>query len=346
VILLFSTVYVTNAQDDQCGDQACPQILKHTEYGLPEEVILAYADLDFETLPVETSLLHDRRYMQVAGMVNVYDAPDGTITRTIDQGFSYVTVNDQRGNWTQINPGEWVQSAYLQESNHPISEFTGVFLPEALPVYPIAWTLVDSYPSSLSGGDAQESNGSISRYRLVSLFDAVEIDGDTWFQVGVDQWLDETHVAQITPVQRPEAVDTRRWISIDLHEQVLVAYDGERPIFATLVSAGLPGTPTYQGLFHITLRMPRRDMSWGTPGKDFYYLEEVPWTMFFDDGRALHGTYWHDDLGYLHSRGCLNMSITDAHWLFLWVAEQFGTMTSVGYEQGPAVYIYSSDGEG
>jgi len=55
-------------------------------------------------------------------------------------------------------------------------------------------------------------------------------------------------------------------------------------------------------------------VSWGTVGEDFYSLEEVPWTMFFDEGRALHGAYWHDSFGYRRSHSCVNLSITDAKW--------------------------------
>ena len=41
---------------------------------------------------------------------------------------------------------------------------------------------------------------------------------------------------------------------------------------------------------------------------DFYYLEDVPWTMYFDEARALHGAYWHNGFGYPHSHGCVNLS--------------------------------------
>ena len=27
---------------------------------------------------------------------------------------------------------------------------------------------------------------------------------------------------------------------------------------------------------------------------DAYYLEDVPWTMYYDKERALHGAYWHN----------------------------------------------------
>jgi lipoprotein-anchoring transpeptidase ErfK/SrfK len=83
-------------------------------------------------------------------------------------------------------------------------------------------------------------------------------------------------------------------------------------------------------------------MNGGRAGYDFYYLEEVPWTMFFDEGRALHGAYWHDEFGYRHSHGCINLSLTDAHWLYRWVEEEMGSHASANIEHGPAVYIYTS----
>jgi lipoprotein-anchoring transpeptidase ErfK/SrfK len=55
--------------------------------------------------------------------------------------------------------------------------------------------------------------------------------------------------------------------------------------------------------------------------------------MYFDDEIGLHGTYWHDGFGYRHSHGCVNLTITDAHWLYEW--------TTGGYEDA-YVYVYSS----
>jgi lipoprotein-anchoring transpeptidase ErfK/SrfK len=96
-------------------------------------------------------------------------------------------------------------------------------------------------------------------------------------------------------------------------------------------------------LFNIYFRRTRDHMSWGTPGDDFYALEDVPWTMYFDEGRALHGAYWHDGFGFRRSHGCVNLPITDAHWLYRWVADEFeGKLNSADREVGPAVYVYSS----
>jgi hypothetical protein len=55
-------------------------------------------------------------------------------------------------------------------------------------------------------------------------------------------------------------------------------------------------------------------------GPEDYELPGVPWTSFFtDSGVAFHGTYWHDNFGTPMSRGCVNMRIEDAKWLFRWV---------------------------
>ena len=65
---------------------------------------------------------------------------------------------------------------------------------------------------------------------------------------------------------------------------------------------------------------------------DYYYLDNVPWTMYFDKARALHGAYWRTRFGYPQSHGCVNLSVGDAHWLFNWAHE------------GDYVYVHDSSG--
>ena len=55
--------------------------------------------------------------------------------------------------------------------------------------------------------------------------------------------------------------------------------------------------------------------------------------MFFFQDYALHGAYWHDGFGYKKSRGCVNMSIRDAQWLFTWSDPQ---PSQYGYAQASA----------
>ena len=84
------------------------------------------------------------------------------------------------------------------------------------------------------------------------------------------------------------------------------------------------------------LKLEKNKMS-GREGKaDYYYLEDVPWIMYFNKDMALHGAYWHDRFGYQHSHGCVNLSPLDAKWLFDW--------TSPAYVEGEEV-VYPSEAE-
>lgn len=336
LLALASSVMAEN--QDVCSPG--PECAQHT--GLSEEEIAEF-NVEYEQLRVDTSLLNDRRYLKVTGAVNVHDAPGGGVVRTLDEGFNFFTGGPVEGDWTQIAPGQWVHNSHLTPANAGISHFTGIFIPEEGLEFTPAWMLINAYPSSEPGGSPRESNGLLYRYTLVHIFAEAEVEGWRWYQIGPGRWVQQTSVAKVEPIERPEDVDTERWIGLDLYEQVLIVYEGDHPLFATLVSTGLPRWPTFEGTYNIYFRRVRKDMSWGTPGDDFYYLQEVPWTMFFDEGRALHGAYWHDGLGYRRSHGCVNMSITDAYWLYHWVAEEFGSRNSPDVEIGPAVHIYSSD---
>lgn len=341
---LIAVTLFLSIQNPLYAEEICDMMpsCEETEYGLDEIAIHAYEEPTLETPNVSQRLLHDRWYKQITERVDVYDAPNGNVVRSIEAGFNFVTALQEENGWTQINANEWVRSEFLRDSNWIISNFSGVFLDDVHLEYTIAWLLVNLYPSKFPGGPPAESNGRLYRYTRLTLYATAEVDGYEWYQIGVDKWVHQHHVARVLPVHRPLEVATERWISIDLYEQVVIAYEGDQPVFATLVATGLDRWPTREGLYHIYYRRTRDDMSGGKPGDDFYSLEEVPWTMFFDEGRALHGAYWHDGFGYRRSHGCVNLSITDAKWLYDWVAEVMGSTSSADVEQGPAVFVYSS----
>ena len=111
------------------------------------------------------------------------------------------------------------------------------------------------------------------------------------------------------------APNNEKWIDVDLTHQRMTAYEGNTPVFETLVSTGLPNTPTVAGRFRIYLKLSATDMA--GPG---YYLPDVPYTMYFHRGYALHGTYWHHNFGQPMSHGCVNLRTEDAKWLFDWAS--------------------------
>jgi lipoprotein-anchoring transpeptidase ErfK/SrfK len=118
--------------------------------------------------------------------------------------------------------------------------------------------------------------------------------------------------------------DDGRWIDVNLSQQQVYAYEGNTLVNSFIVSTGLPDTPTVTGEFRIYVKVPLQDMS--GPG---YYLTDVPWVMFFYEDYGLHGTYWHNNFGTPMSRGCVNLTVEDAAWLYNWAS--VGTPVSVHY---------------
>lgn len=308
--------------------------------GVSAEVIAAYPEPNVTPLNPDDSLLYDRIYRRVNGSLAIYDGAGGNLVEDLGLGYTYVTVyNSAYGDWAQIGENRWVSGATLSE-DVLISRFAGVRLPsEGLP-YTMAWTLRHVRAAESPGGEESQNNPFMYRYTRVSLYAEVTLDDGVWYQIGVNQWIHQYDIARILPIERPEATNTTKWVSVDLYEQVLIAYEGTTPVFATLISSGLADWPTNEGDFNVYLRRERTTMSGANGLPDFYLLEEVPWTMFFDGDIALHGTYWHDGFGYRQSHGCVNMSIMDANWVFEWSAD----VRDFTVEDSPdlSVHVYSS----
>lgn len=122
-------------------------------------------------------------------------------------------------------------------------------------------------------------------------------------------------------VAAPAAVNAPtggKWIDINVSKQTITAYEGNVAVRTTLVSTGTAYHPTVLGTYKILTKYPAVHMRGGTPGVDYYDLPNVPYTMFFFRGYAIHGTYWHKNFGHPMSHGCVNLTIADAKWFYEW----------------------------
>jgi lipoprotein-anchoring transpeptidase ErfK/SrfK len=130
-------------------------------------------------------------------------------------------------------------------------------------------------------------------------------------------------------VARPAGVGlNERWIAVNLTTQTLTAYEGNTAVRSTLISSGLPRTPTVTGQFRIYLRYRSQDMDGYRLGYN-YYLRDVPYVQYFYGNYGLHGTYWHNNFGRPMSHGCVNLPTPEAEWLFNWAS--IGTLVYVHY---------------
>ncbi|MEX0789018.1 MAG: L,D-transpeptidase [Anaerolineales bacterium] len=172
---------------------------------------------------------------------------------------------------------------------------------------------------------------------LVSILDVRRVGDLDWYEVAPQEWVVQTAIAIVTPdTTRPPGVEGDRWIRINLYEQTVEAYRGGELIFATLASTGRYGYWTQPGAFQVWAKLERDTMSGGVSepeGGNYYYLEDVPWVLYFDQSRALHGTYWHARFGTSTSHGCVNLAPSDAHWIY-----EFA-------EEGTWVYVWDPSGQ-
>jgi len=148
----------------------------------------------------------------------------------------------------------------------------------------------------------------------------------TYLETRDGKWIVDKDLVRINPDPTPPAwaVAGRTWIDVSIGKQTLVAYEGTRPVFATLVSTGIDGAgdpetthSTIQGQFLIHTKHVTRTMD-GDEAGDEFDLREVPYVQYFKDGYALHAAYWHDAFGAPRSHGCVNLSPLDARFLFAW----------------------------
>jgi lipoprotein-anchoring transpeptidase ErfK/SrfK len=148
---------------------------------------------------------------------------------------------------------------------------------------------------------------------------------ERFVRIGEDRWVAARDLRHPTIAPPPAEIDLtakERWIDVELATQTLVAYEGERPTFATLVSTGKgkPGTAngTPLGTFRIWVKLTTSNMDnlEDENARRYYRMESVPWVQYFDKGVGLHGAFWHRGFGHVRSHGCVNLSPLDAQRLF------------------------------
>ncbi|MBL9028023.1 MAG: L,D-transpeptidase, partial [Myxococcales bacterium] len=184
------------------------------------------------------------------------------------------------------------------------------------------WTWSSSKDAMIEGEDldyrsAHDLTGKQKFYKGVLHFETTE-----------GFWVDDRHASRVDPAKRmPKwGKNGEKWIDVNLTKQVLVAYEGETPVFATLVSTGEDGLlegarATKKGIFRIHTKYVTTTMDSQAVGEEFE-LRDVPYVQYFEEGFALHGAYWHDVFGMPKSHGCINLAPEDARRLFYWTEPQ------------------------
>ena len=271
-------------------------------------------------------------------VVPVLSGPGGGDSgQAFQPGFVYVSYVDRvesNGVYYMLQNGSWIPGKGSRIGDY--SRFQGLQF-KSTPSNSFAWPLtfyIDKIPVySAPSYNAPLRDRVIYPYvDIVQVYATQSAEGVEWNLIGPGEWVEARIFATVTPnTMPPEGVTTGRWIDVDLAEQTLAVYDNYQLVFATVIASGLEPFWTRPGLFQIYQKKESETMRNNDP-TDYYYLDNVPWTMYFDKARALHGAYWRTRFGYPQSHGCVNLSVGDAHWLFNWARE------------GDFVYVHDPSG--
>ncbi|MCY3573705.1 MAG: L,D-transpeptidase [Chloroflexi bacterium] len=304
------------------------------------ELMTAFPRPALERAPLDAYSLNIYSFWRVKSAAGLYTTPGGELVGQVADGFNYVRARDASlPNWIQATHGNWLRHEDVELAQP--SFLRGFVLPAdwRLP-FAIILDKTGIYASLEPGGARSPASGFVTRrYELVNIFaQAEDGDGHVWYLVGPRRWLRQEFVAKFAPIEKPPDIGGR-WLAVDLFEQTLIAYEDAAPVFATIISSGMKNWSTREGSFTIWARLENDSMRGATGAPEAYALEQVPWVMYFDGDISLHGSYWHDDFGYRRSHGCVNLSISDARWLYEWTAQ--GTPDAAG-EALNHVLVYSS----
>lgn len=226
------------------------------------------------------------------------------------------------GGWMRASPAAYTDFQGLEFFDNPTNDF--------------GWVVNETPAYREPSFTAETSTDVLAREDIIQVYNQVEAEGFLWYQIAPDKWVNSSKakIVNFNP-SPPEGVDTNRWIEINLFQQTMAVYEDGNLLYATLVTSGVAPLYTRPGLFQIYNKLPLETMRGATEEdrSDFYYLQDVPWTMYFDEARALHAAYWRTYFGYSASHGCVNLSPTDAHWLYQWA------------EEGDYVWVHDPSGE-
>jgi hypothetical protein len=168
------------------------------------------------------------------------------------------------------------------------------------------------------------------------------IDGDRVTDKGAtyvhakkdDVWLKDDSTLAIAeaskdnPYKSNEKIEGKKtWVDISVYGGTLVAYEDDKPVYATLISPGRGGVPfpgkdpvstasTPTGTFRIDGKFKTATMISSFDSNIVH--ADVQYVQNFHGPHALHGAYWHDGWGELKSGGCVNLSPIDSKFMFDW----------------------------
>jgi hypothetical protein len=210
------------------------------------------------------------------------------------------------------------------------TEYEGVHVsdPEEKRKLPVGFILgLHARQYRFDENDKPKRGEHVDRFTIVGLTGNKKIVDDHAFYETLDGWWTRAVDGTMTRPGPPpsELAPGEKWIDVNLATQTLVAFEGDKPVYATLISSGrhddhdpTKDHRTQMGSFRIREKHVSATMDDDSASDGPYSIEDVPWIMYFNKSYALHGAFWHSAFGHERSHGCVNLNPHDAKEIFGW----------------------------
>ena len=193
--------------------------------------------------------------------------------------------------------------------------FAGTYLPLKREIVYKLGISGDTTTSCCDPAVVAKSDGNFDENANLAIFDGQIID---YPKTSLAETLNNIPSSDTKILGTTNAAGEEKWIEVDLTTQTLRAWEGNKKVMEYAISGG-KWRPTPTGTFNIWYKTRHQSMiggnkAWGT----YYNLPNVPNNMFFYQGYAIHGAYWHNNFGHPMSHGCVNEPLANAAQIFEW----------------------------
>ncbi|WP_158685327.1 L,D-transpeptidase family protein [Microbacterium halophytorum] len=231
---------------------------------------------------------------------------------------------EQIGAWLEVIPDG--EGGFAVAADENAIQKTVASLPEKVDREAVdAEQIVDSQGFVISGGEGQDGWKLKTTEGVAADFAAALEKGEATEKLDVE-------------VVEADVTQKERSLEVDLSAQQAYAIENGEVVKSFTISSGLPGHETDQGHFRISSKLEIQDMSSPDPEGTPYLQPDVPWVMYFNQDEGFHGAYWHNNFGSPASHGCVNMTPSEAKWLYDWSPIHYDEN---GYGYGLEVWVHA-----
>lgn len=215
--------------------------------------------------------------------------------------------------------GRFVRADHLEPARP--SEFRGVEV-TGESSFPLGYVVRSGVREFQIEGGTATRQGPLAFHQKLDLTGRFRtVEDQKYFALSDGNWVRHKDVTMVMARhEMPEfATEGTRWLDVSIVTGTLVAYEGKKPVYATLVSVGRDrlGDPettasTVQGTFRIVRKVVTRRTE--PEGDDV--LHDAPWAMLLESGQWLVATPRHDRFGVENTDGDIEVSPADGARLF------------------------------